>query len=274
MFMRIAYFLLCSTALAVAQTSAVDPARIRAAVRAFDSGYEAPLADYRYRLRVTTVMLDKDGNSEQPDVEVYEVTPIQGIPQERLVEKNGRTPTAQELKEAEKRSERDRKRRTEHVQREFRFGPQFVAANDFQLARTEEIAGRVTDVITFTPKKKLPKGVDKSEFKNIAGTLWIANRGPEPVLVRQEMHLTRPLRIAVGILASAAEASFQVDYTAPPDSAPPGQPPIPWLPRRTEFYINMRVFGVKMRPKVIREYAQFVRVVPLVQRGRKLTPER
>jgi hypothetical protein len=29
-----------------------------------------------------------------------------------------------------------------------------------------------------------------------------------------------------------------------------------------------------VRPKVIREYAQFVRVVPVVQRGKKLTMER
>lgn len=271
--LRLAAVLLFLCVSASAQQPDAIVELVRAAVRPHGGSIEGTLADYKYRVRSTSMTLDKNLKVDEGGIEteLYEITPVDGIPQEKLLERNGKAPSEKELRDAAKRDEKSRKRKQKRMHEEFRFGRDFLLANDFVLSRTEQQGGHEVRVITYTPKKKMPKGVDVGHFKNVAGTLWIRT-GETPILIKQEMHLIGPRRFMAGIVASASEAQFDLEYVEPPDKAAPGQQPIPWLPKHLSLYINMRVFGMKIRPKIVREYSDFQRVVPLKKRGKLLTP--
>jgi hypothetical protein len=269
------YSLLLLVALALASTAAAqsDAAMkelVRVAIRPYGTGLEATLADYRYRMHTVTSTVDKKGNVEDRDDEVVEVRWVDGAPEEKLIERNGKPPTEKDTEKADKRDEKRRKRK-KSAHEDFRFGRDFLIANDFSDAGTALVSGRNVRVIRFAAKKKLPKGIDADDYKNIAGTLWIDTSGSVPQIVKLEFHLTGPRRFAL-VLASASEAQLNIEYTEPPDRAPEGQQPIAWLPKKLDFYMSLRVLGMKIRPKMIRDYGDFERVVPYKIRGKILTP--
>lgn len=255
---------------ATAQTTSEVLELVRVAIRPYGNGPETTLADYQYRVRNTTITYNKKGNVEETETELTEITPVNGEPRERVIERNGRPPSEKEAREAEKRDRKDQKRRQKRAHDEFRFGRDFLLGNDFELVRTEKLDGREVRVVAYAPKKHMPKGIDADDFKNIAGTLWIAVAPNFTQLIRHEAHLTGTRRFAV-LLASASEAQFEVSYAEPPDKAAKGQQPISWLPKKLELDIKLRVLGMRVHPKITREYSDFVRVVALKERGRLLT---
>jgi hypothetical protein len=270
---------------------------VRQAIKPYMYGPEETLHDYKYRMLVTTQELDKNlkPDPKETDLELFEVKPVDGRPEEKLLERNGKPLTEKELDKQERDASKSRKARNRGVERAFIFGPEFMDAMDFELVQIG-LSYRFTSieelglVIRFSPKKNPPK-LKNDILKSLAGTLWVnvthdkcveqdcaqwEEKHPlrNVVMTKYEMHLIKPVRLLGGIVISVSDMHLEVEMTPVQDKTGDETSPISWLPKKMDIFLQLRFFGIKVRPKITREYSQFERVLPRVIHGKELTPKK
>ena len=121
------------------------------------------VSKYRFKVFRVRDKLDGQGGLKERDEELFENVLIQGVPYQRLIEKNGQALTEKERKKEEKRESEFREKiakredPTGDEENGFSLNQDLVGRFDFSLEEVEEVDGRSNYVLAYKPKEgKLP----------------------------------------------------------------------------------------------------------------------
>lgn len=194
---------------------------------------------FDYELASVTEKLDNDGDVKETEHELYLSHHIDGVPYERLAEKDGRPLNEKEEREEQKREKKFREKlaegnaRDEDSDERVAFDDELIARYEFTHQETRPVDGRETYVLQFRPKPgKLPKKKKIDGVLNKAsGTLFVDAKTFE--IARLEFDLKDKVRLWWGMLGSVSRMSGKLDR------GPVGADV--WLPMRFDFYMRGRI---------------------------------
>ncbi|MEW6363214.1 MAG: hypothetical protein AB1714_01095 [Acidobacteriota bacterium] len=196
-------------------------------------------AHYTFSQRAVVEKLDERGAVKERSEELYRVYPVEGLPFQELVERNGAPLSDKERKKQEERLRKLRQARSqkkgagEEDEMTIRLDEETASRFRFEVLARESINGRSAFVLSLEPKKgKLPvrKKVDNI-LNRLAGKIWIDEQAYE--IAKVDVHLTEPVRLWLGILASIRHIEFSLQQQEI-DSGP-------WFPARFDMLVEGRV---------------------------------
>jgi hypothetical protein len=213
-----------------------------------DAGNEVK---YDYDLVSVTEKLDKHGEVEKVEEQLYRSHHIEGVAYERLVEKDGRELTDKESAKERKREEKFRKKlkkgEAKHNDADDRvaFDEELLSRYDVERIGVRPIGGRDCYVLWFEPKPgKLPveKTVDRA-LNKAEGHIWIDTESFE--IARIEFELREKIRLWWGMMGSVSKMSGMFQRHPMPDDI--------WLPERFDFYMQARMLfrSIHVRQQVV-----------------------
>jgi hypothetical protein len=218
---------------------------------------ERILENYTYTENVTKRSLDSKGQLREKETETRELTFYKGNRIRRVIAKNGKPLTpdevADENKRVEKRIREIEKKETEKEKKKAS-SPENPEDEDFDRNRRPSIADvlrasklvnprreryRNRDVIVFDyeplPGYKPQKDYEKI-FGKMAGALWVDEESKQ--VARVEARLVEAYKIGGGLVASLKEGgSFVIEQNRVNDEI--------WLPTRADLNLGIKVFLVK-----------------------------
>ncbi len=220
---------------------------------------ERILENYTYTENVTKRSLDSKGQLREKETETRELTFYKGNRIRRIIAKNGKQLTPDEVADENKRVEkRIREIEKKEAEKEKKKAQASSAENpedeEFDRNRRPSIADvlrasklvnprreryRNRDVIVFDyeplPGYKPQKDYEKI-FGKMAGALWVDVEGKQ--VARVEARLVEPYKIGGGLVASLKEGgSFVIEQDRVNDEI--------WLPTRADLNLGIKVFLVK-----------------------------
>lgn len=189
------------------------------AVEANQRASEGIEKNYMFRSVVTQQETDGHDKVKKTETTEYEIFWSNGVPVQRLVRKNGKELSADELKKENERVDQEaakantRRARAEEQGketdprgREVLTASRALELGSFRNARRLQWNGRDTIAVDFTGD---PKAKTRTRFeavvRDLAGTLWIDEQ--DRVLVKVEGHFVNDFKIGGGILADIKEGT-------------------------------------------------------------------
>jgi len=196
---------------------------------------------YAFRRQSVTEKLHDDGSVKEREVKIFEAVWVDGARYARLVEKDGRPLTEEELKDERKRerefredlAEQRRNKDKEKDRGDFRFDEELVSKYRGEVLGRERVNGRLAYILRFEPKSDdLPARRRLDRLLNrVAGKLWIDAEDYE--IAKAEGSLLEPVKWGWGILASFHTLDFEVEQVRLDNGV--------WMPRRFDAYVRGRV---------------------------------
>jgi hypothetical protein len=226
------------------------------------------LDQYTFTEKQTERRLDSDGNLKKVTTSVYEVypSPEPGHTYRKLVERDGKPLTAEELaKEDEKQETKEAKKEaklygedasrrasaeSERKLKETKAIDELFRIYEFQIVGREALDGRNAIVVIFEPRPGVETDTRGGKIlKKFTGRAWIDEEDRQ--LVRVEADLTDDLSFGFGILAKLKKgAHARIERRKINDEI--------WLPAQAHFVGNARLFLVKgIHVDALSEYSDY-----------------
>jgi hypothetical protein len=226
------------------------------------------LDQYTFLEKQTERQLDSDGRVKSVTSSVYEVypSPEPGKTYRKLVERDGRRLTAEDLaKEDEKQETKEAKKaaklysddpakrasaESERKLKETRTIDEIFRIFEFRIVKREEIGGRSAILVSFDPRE----GVETSTrggkiLKKFSGRAWFDEQDRQ--LVRVEGELNDDLSFGFGLLAKLRKGARAVMERRKVNDEI-------WLPSEARFVGHGRVFLVKgIHVDTVSEYSDY-----------------
>jgi hypothetical protein len=226
------------------------------------------LDQYTFLEKQTERQLDSDGRVKSVTSSVYEVypSPEPGKTYRKLVERDGRKLTAEDLaKEDEKQETKEAKKaaklysddpakrasaESERKLKETRTIDEIFRIFEFRIVKREEIGGRSAILVSFDPRE----GVETSTrggkiLKKFSGRAWFDEQDRQ--LVRVEGELNDDLSFGFGLLAKLRKGARAVMERRKVNDEI-------WLPSEARFVGHGRVFLVKgIHVDTVSEYSDY-----------------
>ncbi len=202
-----------------------DIATLMHSVEANQRKDEEKRKDYIYRQTQTVDETDGHGGVKKREVQVFDVFWLQGVPVRKMVSKNGRPQTTDELKKEDERI--DKEVRSALSKREKNDGQgketdprgneevtvsRILELGTFTHARRVEIAGRIVIAADYAgdPRAKTRNKAEEV-IRDLVGTVWVDEEDHE--LVRTEGRFNRSFKIGGGLVANIKEGtSFSGEF--------------------------------------------------------------
>jgi hypothetical protein len=178
------------------------------------------------------------------DVHVSRVILIDGIPFEQLVERNGRSPSAQEERKQKERFEKLRretaKQRAERLRKEEEDSTSLVRevpkAFDFQLAGEDVVNGTRAYVLNATPHAGYqPRGKYGGILSKLKARLWVDKQ--DFGLVRANGQVIEPFSLGLFLVRLLPGSRITMEQTRVEDGN--------WVPEHVEIRAAAKIFFVK-----------------------------
>lgn len=215
-------------------------------------------AKYTYTSLDVAEILNKDGSLKERREKLYQVIPIEGEPYYKLIQKNGKPLSPEEAKEEEEHQKKFRQKLAEekgkktHDEDDVELNEALFSKYRYTLAGEEEINGRPAYVLAFAPKSDdLPvkRRLDRL-LNKVSGKLWVDERESE--LVKAEVHLTQPVTLLFGILASLRRFDGTLEQMKIDDGV--------WLPSRFGGYFEGRIGFKTLHQRGSEQFSNFALV--------------
>ncbi len=196
-----------------------DIAALMHAVETNQRQDEAKLKDYIFRQTQTFDETDGHGGVKKREVRVYDVFWLQGVPVRKMVSKDGRPLSEQELKKEDERIDKEVKAAREKREKQADRGKETDPRGDeevtvsrilelgtFSNARRVQIAGRDAIAADYAgdPKAKTRNRAEEM-IRDLEGTVWVDEEDKE--LVKTKGHFLRSFKIGGGLLANIKEGT-------------------------------------------------------------------
>ncbi len=161
--------------------------------------------DWRAGMNWACTQTDVSRSDGTNKINVYEVTPLDGTPYDRLVEKDGRPLTPEERRREDEKFEKaarerkaesseERQDRIRKYEDQRSFLKDIPNAYDFRLEGQETVDGRPAWVLGMTPKAGfVPTTSRGAMLKHLEGKLWIDEQDVQ--WARAEAHVIEPISI-------------------------------------------------------------------------------
>ena len=193
---------------------------------------------YTFSEAVLAEKLHADKSIRQREHSRYEVYPVEGVLFRRLVEKNGRPPSAEEVawenqKERDLREQLKRGEKPKEDENRIEFNRDLTSRFRADVVSRELLQGRPTYVLRFEPKSgRLPirRRIDYA-LNESAGRMMIDEETYE--VARVEFHLINPVRLWWGLLGKLREAEGSLERRPLTDGY--------WAPTELKTYVYGRV---------------------------------
>lgn len=211
---------------------------VQAVRRAKWVGEQKPDLKYAYNQFQVTEQLG-DGHAVKERTEAtYEAIVIDGRRFFRLLAKNGKPLSGEEL---QKEKEREAAFRQQPAKRpvasiddedQVELNEDLVNRFKFTLAGKETIHGRSAFALSFEPKSDTlpaPKRIDRV-INNLAGKVWVDEQEYE--LVKVDARLLKPVGFGWGLLANLEQGSLRIEQVRLDDGT--------WMPTSIEVYLKGR----------------------------------
>lgn len=203
---------------------AADEIMRRAVARAEAMAAPDGQPNYHFTRRTVTDELDMSGNLREHTEKLFDVAVTSARTRMRLVEINGRPPSAADLKKQQLQDETEQKKIAESRSGEKKnatgnlFTTELISRYDFTLAGTRDIRGRPAYYLTFKPKANLPVHKITDRFLNqVAGRVWIDTQEFE--VARAEIRLQSEVTLWAGIIGTLRKCDFTLERIRLPDGA-------------------------------------------------------
>ena len=196
-----------------------DIAELMHAVESNQRQDEAKLKDYIFRQTQTFDETDGHGGVKKREVRVYDVFWLQGVPVRKMVSKDGRPLSEQELKKEDERIDKEVKAAREKREKQDGKGKEtdprgneevtvsrILELGTFSNARRVQIAGRDAIAADYAgdPKAKTRNRAEEM-IRDLEGTVWVDEEDKE--LVKTEGRFLRSFKIGGGLLANIKEGT-------------------------------------------------------------------
>jgi hypothetical protein len=226
------------------------------------------LDQYTFNEKQTERQLDSSGNIEKTTTSLYEVypSPEPGHTYRKLVERDGKRLTPEELaKEDEKQEAREARKaaklygedaskrasaESERRLKETRTIEEIFRIFEFRVAGREEMDGRSTIVLTFEPRSDAEASTRGAKIlKKFSGRAWVDEADKQ--LVRVEAELIDDLSFGFGVLAKLKKGAHALMQRRKINDEI-------WLPAQARFVGNGRLFLVKsLHVDTVSEYSDY-----------------
>ena len=213
---------------------------------------------YTYASLDVDEILNKDGSLRERREKLYQVIPIEGVPYYRLVQKNGKPLSPEESQQEAEHEKKFRQKLAEDKGKKARdedeveLNEELFSKYRYVMAGEEKVNGRPAYVLAFAPKSDdLPvkRRVDRL-LNKVTGKLWVDERDNE--LAKAEVHLTQPVTLLFGILASLRTFNGTLEQTKVDERV--------WLPSRFGGYFEGRIGFKTVHQRGSERFSNFARV--------------
>ena len=189
------------------------------AVEAHQREDEAKLKDYIYQQVQTIDETDGHGGVKKREVRSFNVFWLQGVPVRKMISKDGKPLSADELKKEDERIDKEvekaKSRREKNDQKGEQTDPRghdevtvsrLLELGAFNNERREMLNGRPTIIVDYQgdPKAKARNRAEEV-FRDLVGTIWVDEDDKE--IVKTEGRFVRPFKIAGGLVANIHEGT-------------------------------------------------------------------
>lgn len=189
-----------------------DIADLMHAVEAHQRVDEAALKQYIYRSVETAQEEDGHGAVKKQTVRAYDVFWLQGVPVRKLISKDGKPLSPDELKKEDERIDKEVAKARERREKNDAQGKQTSPRGDeevtvsrilelgaFSNARRERLGGRDTIVIDYAgdPKAKTRNRME-DVIRDLVGTLWVDEE--DRTIIKLQGHFVNAFKIGGGLL--------------------------------------------------------------------------
>jgi len=216
-----------------------DIRRLMLDVEANQRRSEAIEKDYLYRSVVRRQEADGQGQTKKTTVEEYDVYWLSGVHVSRMMKKNGKDLTAEEIAKENERIDKEtakaRERRAEadaqgketdsHGEEEIAVS-RLLELGSFSNARRVQLNGRDTIAVDYAgdPQAKTRNRAEEA-IRDIQGTAWVDEQ--DRVLARAEGHFVNAYKIGAGLIVDIRkDTSFSMEQTKVNGEV--------WLPARVD----------------------------------------
>ena len=226
------------------------------------------LDQYTFLEKQTEKQLDSDGRVKSVTSSVYEVypSPEPGKTYRKLVERDGKRLTAEELaKEDEKQETKEAKKaarlysddpakrasaESERKLKETRTIEEIFRIFEFRIAGREEINGRSAILLTFEPREDVETSTRGGRIlKKFSGRAWVDEKDRQ--LVKVEAELKDDLSFGWGLLAKLQKGAHALMQRRKINDEI-------WLPSEARFVGHGRVFLVRgLHVDTVSEYSDY-----------------
>lgn len=216
-----------------------DAGELMHVVEAHQRKDEAALKDYIYRSVETEEQSDGHGGVKRREVRVYDVFWLQGVPVRKMLSKDGRAMTAEELKKEDERIDKEVARARERREKNDAKGKQtsprgdeevtvsrFLELGVFSNERRVMVNGRETIAVDYLgdPKAKTRNRME-DVIRDLAGTVWVDEE--DKTIARLEGRFLNAFKIGGGLLVNIRkDTSFRMEQRKVNEEV--------WLPERIE----------------------------------------
>ena len=182
--------------------------------------------DYIYHSVETEVEKDGKGQAKKTTVNEFDHFWIDGVPVRRLVRKNGKDLSAEELAHEDERIDKEAEKARERREQQDAKGKEtdasgeeeitlsrFLELGAFTNPRRVELNGRDTIAIDYSgdPKAKTRNRAEEA-IRDLAGTIWIDEQ--DHVLARVEGHFANSFKVGAGLVISIPkDTRFEMQQT-------------------------------------------------------------
>ena len=196
-----------------------DVSALMRAVEANQRQDEQKLKDYIYRQTETLDETDGHGGVKKREVRVYDVFWLQGVPVRKMVSKDGKPLTPDELKKEDARIDKEVKSAREKREKKDGKGKEtdprgneevtvsrILELGTFSNARRVQIAGRDAIAADYAgdPKAKTRNRAEEL-IRDLVGTVWVDEEDKE--LVKTDARFNRSFKIGGGLIANIKEGT-------------------------------------------------------------------
>jgi len=198
---------------------------------------------YTFTERDQDRRLDSLGQLKSENVEVTRMILVNGIHFEQLMERNGKLPSAEELKKSDKALEKlkhetpeEQTVRLRKVQENRSFLQDLLEAFDFQLIGEEIVGGRSAYMLQSKPHPGYrPRGKYGKLFSKVEGKLWIDKQ--DFGWVRVDGEVTQSFSIGLLVARVQRGSHIIMEQTCVGDAV--------WVPKRLEMKASAKILFLK-----------------------------
>jgi len=199
---------------------------------------------YTYLERDVDRRLDSEGHIESETVDVSKIILVNGVPVERLMERNGRPPSSeQERKEKEKLDKVKREtlaQRTERLRKQAEEDTSLVRevpkAFDFQLLGEEVVNDRPAYVLQATPHPGYQaQGKYGKMFSKVRGKLWVDKQ--DLGWIKADGQVIQPFSIGLFLARVLGGSHIIMEQTRVDERV--------WMPKHVEIRAAAKIFFIK-----------------------------
>ena len=194
------------------------------AVEAHQRKDEEALRDYIYRSVEIAEEADGHGGIKKQTVRVFDVFWLQGVPVRKMISKDGKTLSPEELKKEDERIDKEVTRAKERREKNDAKGKQTSPRGDeevtvarilelgvFNNERREVVNGRDTIAVDYAgdPKAKTRNRME-DVIRDLVGTLWVDEQ--DKTIVKLQGHFLNAFKIGGGLLVNIRkDTSFAME---------------------------------------------------------------